>query len=457
MSTALTPDTSPRAFPLDAEPVALADERAERVYSAPPRAAFFGLFDDRAPTAFRLVGRVAVVDVMGPLDQRGGWWWDGYDSILDRAREAFGDTRADAVVLQIDSPGGVCAGNLACARALRALADETGKPLVAHADTWATSAAYALACAADRITVTDDGAVGSVGVIATVYDRTKMTADAGLDVRVVRSGNLKADPHPDVALTDASVSRVRARVMDLAQSFAGWVAERRGQTPEAVLAHQGATIYAARALETGIADAIGTLNDAINTAAELAATQRKRMDTEKQLAAIITALGAGSHEEALAAVATQKKAAEALPTVTAERDALRAEVDALKSAARERDAAEAAAKLAAERETVLAKHRARGAYTPAMEADADFAADLAPLSPEALDRVLARLPAVAPVAAVPSRPAAGGESTSAATASASAALTDEEREMCRLSGTSEEAFLAQKNRDAAKAAKNTKE
>ena len=44
------------------------------------------------------------------------------------------------------------------------------------------------------------------------------------------------------------------------------------------------------------------------------------------------------------------------------------------------------------RETVLSKHRTRGALTPAMEADSAYMGDLAPLSAEALDRVLSKLP-----------------------------------------------------------------
>jgi hypothetical protein len=178
-----------------------------------------------------------------------------------------------------------------------------------------------------------------------------------------------------------SVSRVRARVMDLAQSFAGWVAERRGQTPEAVLAHQGATIYATRALETGLADGIGTLADAISTAAELAAQRHIMQQTEQQLAAIAAALGAGSPEEALATIATMRKRAEAAETAERELATVRAELA-------QRDAAAAAQA----RETVLSKHRSRGALTPAMEADSAYLADLAPLSAEALDRVLSKLP-----------------------------------------------------------------
>lgn len=383
-------DTTPRAFPLEGE-LALAEEHLRREYAS-PRAGLLELLLGGTDRSYRMVGDVAVVGVHGPLDQRGDFFWDGYASILTRAREAFSDAKVGAVVLDLDSPGGVVAGCFDSARELRAIATAAGKPLVAHAGTMACSAAYALACAADRVMVTSDGAVGSVGVIQMVYDRTKATASEGLDVRVVRSGTLKADPHPDVALTDASVSRVRARVMDLAQSFAGWVAERRGQTPEAVLAHQGATIYATRALETGLADGIGTLADAISTAAELAATQRHTMQTEQQLAAIAAALGAGSPEEALATIATMRKRAEAAETAERELATVRAELA-------QRDAAA----VAQARETVLSKHRTRGAMTPAMEADSAYLADLAPLSAEALDRVLAKLPG-APQAVTPKRP-----------------------------------------------------
>lgn len=388
-----TADTTPRAFPLEGE-LALAEEHLRRVYDVSPRAFLDLLLADLAPRAYRVVDGVAVVDVMGPLDQRGGFWWDGYDSVSERVSAALADRDVTAVVLAIDSPGGVVAGNLDAARGLRAAADRAKKPMVAHAGTFATSAAYALAVAADRVMVTADGAVGSIGVIATVYDRTEANAQEGLDVRVVRSGALKADPHPDVVLTDASVARVRARVMDLATSFAAWVAERRGQTPEAVLAHQGATIYATRALETGLADGIGTLADAISTAAELAAQQRHTMQTEQQLAAIAAALGAGSPEEALATIATLKKHAERADAAATELAAVRAELA-------QRDAASATQA----RETVLAKHRTRGALTPAMEADSAYLADLAPLSAEALDRVLSKLPG-APQAVTPKSPAA---------------------------------------------------
>lgn len=434
-----TPDTTPRAFPMEGE-LALAEAHLRNAYAS-PRAGLLELLLGGSDRSYRMVGDVAVIDVHGPLDQRGDFFWDGYDSVLDRAREAFGDDKVSAVVVALDSPGGVVAGCFDSARELRAVATSAGKPFVAHAGTMACSAAYALACAADQVMVTGDGAVGSVGVIATVYDRTASNAQEGLDVRVVRSGTLKSDPHPDVALTDASVSRVRARVMDLAQSFAAWVADRRGLSTDAVLAHQGATVYAARALEAGFADAIGTLADAINTAAGLAASQRKRMDTEKQLAAMIAALGAGSHEEALATVAAMKKASETLPSVTRERDDARAALAA-------RDAADASAA----RDAVLAKHEARGALTPALKADGAFMADLAPLGADALDRVLGKLQSVAREPVTPRVPRGAD-----LTATKSVTVTARDKEFARAVGLSEEAVAKVAAADAARSANPSEE
>lgn len=381
--------TAPPTMRFGAPFVPLAIEETALAREFTPRAMMY--WDDAPAKPYRVEGDVAVVEIVGALDTRGGWWWDGYDLIAQRTAAALADPKVKAVVLALDSPGGMAAGNLDCAQQLRALADAAGKPLVAHAGTMACSAAYALACAADHVVLTTDGAVGSIGTIATVYDRTEANEKAGYDVRVVRSGPLKADPHPDVPLTDASVARVRARINELAATFAAWVSSRRPECRDP-LSLQGAVVYGADSVSKGLADAVGTLADAVTTAASMAASTRKKMDHEKQLAAVLTALGATSHEEALALITTQKKAADALAQRETELAAVRAELA-------QRDATTATQA----RETVLAKHRSRGALTPAMEADSAYLADLAPLSAEALDRVLSKLPG-APQAATPKRP-----------------------------------------------------
>ena len=82
---------------------------------------------------------------------------------------------------------------------------------------------------------------------------------------------------------------------------------------------------------------------------------------------------------------------------------------------------------------MLAKHRDRGALTPAMEADAAFVADLAPLSAEALDRVLAKLRAprrlVTPKTPAATDPRAADDS-----------LTDTDRQWAQRFGVTPEAM-----------------
>jgi ClpP class serine protease len=425
-----------KAFGAPFEPLSIDETALAREYAP---SAFGGFYaDEMRPKPYTLHGDVAVVTVEGPLDTRAGWWCDGYDEITERAAMALADPKVRALVLSLDSPGGMAAGNLDAARTLRSLVEQSGKPCVAHAGTMACSAAYALACAADAIHLTADGVVGSIGTIATVYDRTEANELRGLNVKVVRSGTLKADPHPDVPLTDASVARVRARINELAGMFSAWVAERRPAMGDP-LTLQGASVYGADAVTRGLADATGTLADAIATAAQLAAdsaTKRKTIMEDTKASATLATLrasaGVTTDEELVATLATIKHAAGQLPAVQRENAELKAQITA-------RDAADAAKARAA----VFDKHRERGALTPAMENDAACMADFAPLSAEALDRVLSRIPGVAaPV--TPRTPAA----LTPARASA-APVGDREREFAAATGIPLDAITQVAERDAA--------
>ena len=383
--------TTPRRFPIENELLAMAEDALFQDHQ--PRAGWLDDEDDDGDVmgGYTLAAGVAVVSICGPLLERArsGWFssWDGYDSVLARVECALMDKAVSAVVLSFDSPGGMATGMVDGARAIRMAADRYGKPVVAHAGSMACSAAYGLAVAADHLMVTSDGTVGSVGILATIVDRTKQNEQEGLNVVVLRSGALKADGHPDIPLTAAATSRLNARVTQLAGMFAAWVGERRGMTADAVLALQGGVAYGADACTKSLADSVGTLADAVATAAALANKPKGNpttMKTAAQALALLEALreqtGATSDEELTATVATLKKHGEQLATVTKQRD------DALAQLAERDHQAHASA-----RDVVLVKHRARGALTPAMEADAAFMGDLAPLKADALDRVLSRL------------------------------------------------------------------
>lgn len=345
---------------------------------------------------FARAGDVAIVSVEGPLSQRAWSCWgmagDGYDAITARAAKAHADPAVRAVVLRLDSPGGEVAGCQDCARALRAQANASGKPLVAYADELAASAAYWLASQADELVVPETGLVGSVGVITTVIDRTAANAAAGRVVRVVRSGRLKAVPHPDEPATDEALAPLQTEVDALARIFAEGVAPRRGMTPEQVLAFDAALFLGARAVAAGLADRTGNLTTAVERARALAANtpKRKRMD------AIIKALGLSPDADEAAACA----AVVTLQTRADEASAAVAKLSTELSAANDRAAAAEARAAAVERAAELEAAKAARQWTPALDGF------LGTLSVEQLRAWRSTAPAVVPEGEVKAPPLA---------------------------------------------------
>lgn len=251
-----THDRTPRAFTL--EDVMLLDPRAIGRAFGP-----FGDDDEEdCDDGVEIRDGVAIVTIDGPLSQRGDWWWDGYESIEQRMQRALASS-ATSVLLKINSPGGVVAGCFEAARRMREACIASGKPVVAYADEMACSAAYALACVADEIVLPPSGTVGSVGVIATAYDRVKANEINGINVQLVTSGERKADLHPDAPLSKSAVAALQARVTHLASLFSAWVAVRRNTTADAISALEAAVFDGPSAVTAGLANRVGSLQDAL--------------------------------------------------------------------------------------------------------------------------------------------------------------------------------------------------
>jgi len=318
---------------------------------------------------YGMVGDVAVVSVDGPLMQRGGYWFDGYDDVAERTRAALSDVRVRAVVLKINSPGGSAMGCFEAARGMREAAAMSGKPLVAYVDEMALSGGYAVACAASLILIPPSGQVGSVGAFSTLCDRTKANEEAGLNVVVVRSGNQKAEGHPDLPLTDDAIAREQAVIDRIARTFAEHVAQARALGAEKVLGLQAAVLWGSDAVTAHLADDVCSFDECIarastlgmkTNAARAAAATRKTMDEFAEKA--LKMLGTANPEEALGRLSAWKDSHERLPGVTTELATARAATVAA-TEAQEKTQREAKAK--AEREEVVRKGEDDMKITPA--------------------------------------------------------------------------------------------
>ena len=205
-----------------------------------------------ASPANETIGDVIVVHVRGPLEHHACLHSDSYEAL--RAR--FGDALASrpcAVVLRIDSPGGLVSGLNQAVYDMRRAARNEGVAVYAYVDELAASAAYAIACVADEIVIPPSGIAGSVGVISTMCDVSRANEAAGVTFVTLTSGARKADGHVNTPISDDAIAAEQERVDDLAGQFFRIVKESRGIDAKPLEANIYMGMYA---VEAGLADVV---------------------------------------------------------------------------------------------------------------------------------------------------------------------------------------------------------
>ncbi|ACL55632.1 S49 family peptidase [Methylobacterium nodulans] len=195
----------------------------------------------------------------------------GYVYIRRAFERGMADPEVRGIALICDSPGGEVAGNFDLVDVLYAA--RGAKPVRAFAHEGAYSAAYSIASAADRIIVSRTGGVGSIGVVTAHIDASGALAQAGLKVTFIFAGEHKVDGNSAEPLPPEVKDRIQARIDGLYDIFVAAVARNRSLKETAVRATKALTYAADEAIRTGLADAVGALDDAVAAfAAELTPT-----------------------------------------------------------------------------------------------------------------------------------------------------------------------------------------
>lgn len=288
-----------RPFRLDVDALSTANVRGPVALEGSSLGSMQTFGDRPASSRTERRGEVAIVDVFGPLEQRATEWIcgfsDGYDAIVERFEAALASD-AKSVVLRIDSPGGAVAGLFEAVRTMTAAAAAAGKPVVAYVDELAASAGYALATVADRIIVPKSGFAGSIGCIIVHAEASRKLDREGIAVAVIRSGERKAEANSYEPLSAAARRELQRRVDVAARMFAELVALRRGKTAAAWLDLAGGILAGPEAVETGLADAMGTFADALAAASLKAGPPRAATSKARESAStrppVVGSLGA---------------------------------------------------------------------------------------------------------------------------------------------------------------------
>lgn len=225
---------------------------------------------------------VAIIPMEGPLFKRAGFFaqMSGATDYATLARDittALDDPSVQAVLLQIDSPGGEVSGT----SELASLIAGAQKPVWAFVEGTMASAAFWLGSAADRIVAADTALIGSVGVMSGYTVKDPKPGEKAY--RFVSSQSPNKNAGPD---TEAGAAQSQTIVDSLAQVFIETLAQNRNTTPENVVESygKGAVFVAAEAQKRGMIDSIGTFE----TTLEALKQELNSMDYSKLTVASLT-------------------------------------------------------------------------------------------------------------------------------------------------------------------------
>ncbi len=185
------------------------------------------------------------------------------DRPLERAiRDLADDQSVAAMIVHIDSPGGTTFASEALYRAILAVGET--RPVVAVLDGVAASGAYMAALAADHIVARKSTVTGSIGVVFQAMNFAGLMEKLGVEGELVRSGPLKAEPNPFGPMPPEARAATRRVVDSLHDMFVAMVAERRElPAPEASRLADGRVYTGAMAVESGLIDGLGGLEEAV--------------------------------------------------------------------------------------------------------------------------------------------------------------------------------------------------
>jgi len=223
-----------------------------------------------------VVAKGSIVDGEQPEGSVGG---DTLAGIFSRLRD---DSDVKAVVLRIDSGGGSAFASDIIRDAISAT-QKKGIPVVVSMGSYAASGGYWIAADADRVLALSTTLTGSIGVFGIIPTVENSLAALGVYSDGVGTTDIAGMMQLDRPMTQQSKMIFQAGVDNVYTRFISLVADGRSSTPAAV--HeiaQGRVWTGEKALELGLVDQLGDLNDAIVVAAELANLEEYEVDYRRK-------------------------------------------------------------------------------------------------------------------------------------------------------------------------------
>jgi signal peptide peptidase SppA len=227
--------------------------------------------DTPMPMLLTVQGNVGIIDIRGSLVNGHAGFMSyfgvtGYGDIRDALIAAIQSPDVSAILLNIDSGGGAVAGVHETAQ-LIARVDKV-KPVYSYNGGTEASAALWLGSSARTSYAAETALTGSLGIIMVHAERSKQLEQDGVKVTVIRAGTEKALANSYEPLSKEAKAGLESKAQAMYDIFLGHVAERRGMsnTVADTKFGQGKEFVGKQAVEAGLIDYVGTLEDAFTKA-----------------------------------------------------------------------------------------------------------------------------------------------------------------------------------------------
>jgi signal peptide peptidase SppA len=223
---------------------------------------------------------VAVIPIHGMVTQHPiASMGTSVDQISASFDAALASPQVDAILFDVDSPGGPIGGVPELSAKIAAARGR--KPMTAFANGLMASAAYYLCSGVDEIVAMPTSFVGAIGVVWVHEDHSQRLANAGVRVTALHAGKYKTEGAPWEPLSPEAEAKVQADIDKVYKWFVKAVAAGRGDSQANVISGygEGRVLLGDDAVKANLADRVGTFEDTVTRlAAKVQRASRRGMN-----------------------------------------------------------------------------------------------------------------------------------------------------------------------------------
>lgn len=217
-------------------------------------------------------GSIAIMDIKGPITKADQYCGSaGTETKAAILKEAIANPNIKGLILSIDSGGGEASATEFFADIIK----NSSKPIVAHINGMAASAAYWIASAANKIVVSGKtSSVGSIGVYIQLADFAAYYEERGIKVHTIYAPQSTEKNKEYNEALKGNYEPMEQDLKTFADFFINAVKDNRGSkiNYKAKTIFEGAMFYSEDAVENGLADEIGDIEKAIDVLNSLIST-----------------------------------------------------------------------------------------------------------------------------------------------------------------------------------------